>query len=292
MYNGEGVACATVGDCYPGLTCRIPKNATDKVCSKHVCEDTTDEDGDGKVGYPTDPGCATLTDDDETDGCPGVGATCPVCGDGNDNDGDGTIDYPNDFGCAAAGGNSEVFCMPETDMSTSRITTFTTTGTTRARPTTCRRRLDDPRGDRHLRGGVDRARGQLALQLPVPVATLRSIPSAAAAGTTRCWSSATSRARPASTATRRGPGTNDSLITMTGVSPARTRSRSTATRQQRRVHAPRKGTVVAADAVQLAAVLRRRERRARVPDRNDVPGHPAQVSAEPPCLSSSQSTKP
>ena len=46
----------------------MPKNGTTKVCSKHVCEDTVDEDNDGKNGYPQDPGCDSPTDDDETDG--------------------------------------------------------------------------------------------------------------------------------------------------------------------------------------------------------------------------------
>jgi len=34
---------------------------------KNQCEDTLDNDGDGKIDYPADPGCTGLTDNDETD---------------------------------------------------------------------------------------------------------------------------------------------------------------------------------------------------------------------------------
>jgi hypothetical protein len=34
---------------------------------KNQCEDGLDNDGDGKIDYPADPGCASLTDNDETD---------------------------------------------------------------------------------------------------------------------------------------------------------------------------------------------------------------------------------
>ncbi|HEY5949527.1 MAG TPA: hypothetical protein VIV40_28730, partial [Kofleriaceae bacterium] len=75
--TGEGEACSGADDCGPGLICRIPKNGTQKVCSKHVCEDNVDDDNDGKLDYPEDPGCTSGVDDDEADGCPGVGPNCP-----------------------------------------------------------------------------------------------------------------------------------------------------------------------------------------------------------------------
>ncbi|HUS29878.1 MAG TPA: hypothetical protein VMZ53_15340, partial [Kofleriaceae bacterium] len=107
--TGEGVACGTADDCGPGLVCRIPKGQTAKVCAKHVCEDTTDEDGDGKNGFPDDPGCVTAQDDDEADSCPGAGPNCAECGDGVDNDADGKTDFGTngDTTCSAASSASE-----------------------------------------------------------------------------------------------------------------------------------------------------------------------------------------
>lgn len=99
---GEGEPCTANNGCGTGLVCRVPLGMTDMVCSKHICEDGVDDDGDGKLDYPTDPGCASPTDDDETDTCPGAG--CPACSDGIDNDGDGQTDYPNDSNCDSAAG--------------------------------------------------------------------------------------------------------------------------------------------------------------------------------------------
>jgi hypothetical protein len=57
------------------------------------CSDERDNDKDGLIDYPNDPGCASPQDDDETNDTP------PQCSDGTDNDGDGYIDYPTDPGC-------------------------------------------------------------------------------------------------------------------------------------------------------------------------------------------------
>lgn len=57
------------------------------------CNDGIDNDGDGLVDYPNDPGCESAIDPDETD--------IPACSDGIDNDGDGLIDYPNDPSCSS-----------------------------------------------------------------------------------------------------------------------------------------------------------------------------------------------
>jgi len=54
------------------------------------CSDGIDNDGDGLVDYPADPGCRSPADSTER----------PDCSDGIDNDGDGLIDYPQDPGCA------------------------------------------------------------------------------------------------------------------------------------------------------------------------------------------------
>jgi len=100
-----------------------------------ACFDAVDQDGDGFDGYPSDPGCESITDNDEhspalpcDDGIdndgdttidlrtpPGSGIVpdpgCAsltdlderspllVCDDGADNDGDGRVDFPADPGC-------------------------------------------------------------------------------------------------------------------------------------------------------------------------------------------------
>lgn len=64
------------------------------------CDDELDNDGDGAVDSPDDPGCFSAAAHDED----------PVCDDGVDNDGDSLTDYPEDFGCAAAWALSESAC--------------------------------------------------------------------------------------------------------------------------------------------------------------------------------------
>jgi len=59
------------------------------------CDDGLDNDGDGLIDYPADPGCSSTSDDDETDPLP------TECNDGVDNDGDGLIDFGVDPGCAS-----------------------------------------------------------------------------------------------------------------------------------------------------------------------------------------------
>ncbi len=65
------------------------------------CSDGIDNDEDGKVDFPVDAGCSRAQDDRES--------SDPVtqCSDGLDNDGDGRIDFPADPGCIAASDNSE-----------------------------------------------------------------------------------------------------------------------------------------------------------------------------------------
>ncbi len=65
------------------------------------CSDGIDNDGDGFVDYPTDAGCTSMGDNDETDPLP------MQCSDGIDNDWDGFIDYPADLGCLNALDNDE-----------------------------------------------------------------------------------------------------------------------------------------------------------------------------------------
>ncbi len=127
-FAGEGTPCSNDGQCGPGLVCRTPMGAPAMVCSKPRCADMDDEDGDGKPGYPTDPGCTSRADNDEMDDCPN-GPNCPECGDGRDNDGDMATDHPADMTCAAAGDASEA-CISSDGVSliTGPMTMGTTTG--------------------------------------------------------------------------------------------------------------------------------------------------------------------
>jgi uncharacterized repeat protein (TIGR01451 family) len=102
-----------------------------------ACSDKIDNDSDGLIDYPTDPGCTGLDDESEINvtltqcsdnldndldglidlydpGCSGasdddeINVLVTQCGDGLDNDSDGKTDYPNDPGCLNAADNSEV----------------------------------------------------------------------------------------------------------------------------------------------------------------------------------------
>jgi len=68
-----------------------------------ACADGLDNDADGKIDYPADPGCSAASDYSEADPPPAPAA----CADGLDNDGDGRVDYPNDPGCASAADTDE-----------------------------------------------------------------------------------------------------------------------------------------------------------------------------------------
>jgi len=90
--------------CGSGLKCQ------NSMCVRTQCADMIDNDGDGKIDYPNDPGCTTPDDDSEnSDTCMTnpTGPNCPQCGNGRDDDGDGLIDYPADPGCSSAADNDE-----------------------------------------------------------------------------------------------------------------------------------------------------------------------------------------
>jgi len=110
--------------CGLGFTCKGP--AGSRTCLPASCSDGIDNDGDGIADFPSDPGCASQSDDDETDDCPS-GPNCPTCADGQDNDGDLLVDYPFDPSCYAASASSEA--CPAFDGITP-ITTPTIDGTT------------------------------------------------------------------------------------------------------------------------------------------------------------------
>jgi len=126
-FNREDEECNVQADCGPGHVCRIPVGGTKKICTGPVCSDGRDDDVDGKLDYPNDPGCYDEADGDETDDCPS-GPNCPKCADGIDNDSDGNTDYPLDKSCKAAGDASEACITSEKPIPV--ITTATLTGTT------------------------------------------------------------------------------------------------------------------------------------------------------------------
>lgn len=65
-----------------------------EVTSQRACSDGFDNDGDGIIDFPADPGCDSPTDNDEAD--PAVSQ----CADGIDNDGDGVADFAGTTGFA------------------------------------------------------------------------------------------------------------------------------------------------------------------------------------------------
>ena len=70
----------------------------------YQCNDGIDNDSDGLVDYPQDPGCVALTDNTE------YSTPNPVvyqCNDGIDNDGNGLTDYPADPGCSSLSDTTE-----------------------------------------------------------------------------------------------------------------------------------------------------------------------------------------
>lgn len=84
--------------CAPDTSC----NGTRCVSASGECGDGIDNDGDGKNGYPADPGCASITDPIELDDCP-AGPGCAACATAADEDGDGHAGFPTDPGCASPG---------------------------------------------------------------------------------------------------------------------------------------------------------------------------------------------
>lgn len=157
--NAACVPGATLYVCGLGAVCSGTAGA--ETCVPAACNDQVDADGDGFPGFPTDPGCTSITDNDESDTCPG-GAGCPACGNDLDDDMDTLVDYPADYGCASASFGSEEECPQETDpitLITGPLTTGTTTGASNTFTPACQ-----------TSNNSDVA---YVLSLPVPVATLR-----------------------------------------------------------------------------------------------------------------------
>ena len=97
-----GANCGPPGEwtCGPGTECQAQGAAM--TCVRTACGNGRDDDNDGWIDYPLDPGCVDLSDPDETDP-----AVPPACSNFIDDDGDGQIDYGNDPDCVAASDNAE-----------------------------------------------------------------------------------------------------------------------------------------------------------------------------------------
>jgi len=81
--------------------CTSPQDDDEANNSAPECSDGIDNDDDGWVDYPYDPGCTDRSDDDETD------RDNPECSDGVDNDGDRRVDFPLDNGCTSPSDDDE-----------------------------------------------------------------------------------------------------------------------------------------------------------------------------------------
>jgi hypothetical protein len=130
--------------CAAGSSCQGAVGS--RTCQPAACGDTIDADGDGFPGYPTDPGCTSIADADETDDCPS-GPNCPDCSNDLDDDGDLMIDYPMDPNCASASFADEAGCALETDpilVITAPVTMGTTTGMTNDTTPSCQTNTTTP----------------------------------------------------------------------------------------------------------------------------------------------------
>jgi large repetitive protein len=139
LFTPSGDACdAATPNCPPGLVCRLNNGvglpaATETTCELPQCSDGVDNDGDGQIDFPNDPGCSSPEDNNESTcefGNPGPG--CTECGNGVDDDGDGLIDFPADPGCEFAADVSELDCNGNPDVAMITATPFT--GSTTGKP--------------------------------------------------------------------------------------------------------------------------------------------------------------
>lgn len=112
-FTPVGATCVVDdNNCLAGLVCRnLTGTAATTTCEAPECRDGLDNDGDGFIDFPLEPGCTSPDDNSETDTCPD-GATCPACSNQIDDDGDGLVDAL-DPGCLVASDASEIDeCVP------------------------------------------------------------------------------------------------------------------------------------------------------------------------------------
>ena len=86
----------------PGCSSVADPREQDTPDARPVCSNGLDDDGDGIVDFPLDPGCSAAGDEDEADP-----NNAPACGNERDDDADGLADYPADPGCAGVGDRDE-----------------------------------------------------------------------------------------------------------------------------------------------------------------------------------------
>jgi len=96
MITGAGSRVADTFDANPASAATLQIDPA----GNQACQDGVDNDVDGAVDYPDDPGCSSANDPSERE-------ASRVCDDGLDNDGDGFIDYPLDTGCVSLIDGSE-----------------------------------------------------------------------------------------------------------------------------------------------------------------------------------------
>ncbi len=126
---GVGGTCTPgVSECADGLTCHAVTAGAPTTCAPFFCADGLDNDADGKIDFPAEPGCTMARDDDEANP-----AVLPECGNGGDDDGDALVDYPADLGCKSASDAAEIDeCIPGVPVESviGGVTTGTTAGGT------------------------------------------------------------------------------------------------------------------------------------------------------------------
>ncbi len=146
--------------CPPQHTCAGPVG--DRRClGAFACNDGMDNDSDGKIDYPEEPGCTSPSDTDESDPCPGP--DCPQCGNGIDDDLDMLTDFPADTRCPNASFFSEGLCTKEVAADLAGVITMPTTMDTLAgRGANYEQSCQSNSGNDVVYG----------LHLPVPVTTL------------------------------------------------------------------------------------------------------------------------
>jgi hypothetical protein len=91
--------------------CTSASDETEDSPTSPQCNDGRDNDNDGLIDYPADPGCFAPQQDDEIDDCPS-GPNCPECANDKDDDMNGSMDYPDDPGCTSASDSTEVINNP------------------------------------------------------------------------------------------------------------------------------------------------------------------------------------
>ncbi len=189
---GVGAASTTTGRIYWAQAFGTQSGSTPPPPPppSYACSNGVDDDGDGKIDYPADPGCTGVTDTNEYNAPP----VSYACSNGVDDDGDGKTDYPADPGCTSATDTTNTTRrrlrrLRHTPARTGSTTTATGRPTTRptpaapARPT--RTSTTHPRHPRR------RPRRTPARTAPTTTATARS--------TTRPTQAAPARPTPTST---------------------------------------------------------------------------------------------